>query len=200
MFNDPSAYHSTYSIPLFFMEVPHYTSMVLHVQTYNDGDIVLISVEDVEYTPDYDDNTTFVLCGVYANGVYTKNKAVTTKYRKYITDNIDTIIDKLIDNKFNHELLTQLATDHTYHKPLLNENGDVVCEMYMYQLYNLTIVNVWDSYISTNIGVYKDGVLTMFDGLMPTKPEIINEINTLAQHNLLDGLVIKRDLHYIQTR
>lgn len=72
--------------------------------------------------------------------------------------------------------------------------------MYMYQLYNLTIVNVWDSYISTNIGVYKDGALTMFDGLMPTKPEIINEINLLGQHNLLDGLVIKRDLHYIQTR
>lgn len=127
MFNDPTAYHSTYTIPLFFMETPQYTSMALHIQTYNDGDIVIISVEDVEYTPDYDDdNTTFVLCGVYANGVYTKNNAVTTKYRKYITDNIDTIIDKLIDNKFNHELLTQLTTEHTFFKPLLNENGDVV--------------------------------------------------------------------------
>lgn len=201
MFNDPTAFHSTYTIPLVFMETAQYNSMVLHIKTYNDGDVALIGVEDVEYTPDYDDdNVTFVLCGVYANGMYTKNNAVATKYRKYITDHIDTIIDRLIDNKFNHELLAQLATEHTYRKPLLNENGDIVCEMYLYQLYNLTIVHLWDSYISNNIGVYKDGVLTMFDGLMPTKPEIINEINTLAQHNLLDDIVIQRDLHYIKTR
>lgn len=201
MINDPTTLNNSYLIPLFFEESPQLTTMTLDIQVYNENnDMILITISDVEYSPDYsDDELLTMLYGVVVNGVFTKNTAISNLYAPYIIAHIDSIIEDARNNNFSHAYMFHLSKELSYYKVFTNGDDVKLGEVVIRQLYNVAVVYTCNYYISNIVGMYKDGQFTLFDEPVTNVPEILDEIDKLqtGQYNLLDRNTVRRELCYL---